>query len=318
VQCQRYAYDGPITLAIDSPRQGWQVFNSVIPAKANEARLYVVAPLDFSPAELAELRIVGTADDSGRNYSATMSTVTQLRAARPQTAYPPAWLDGLLLVSALADSPSFYSVAADRSEVNYPRLVGETKLTLAFKRTDPNFKDAPLVVRPLGVPSGVAAEVKRNGNGPDETYDIVLKGPKDLAEREHTLRYFAFAELGTNGRAVQSGDIRLHVITPLAVVAAPAGPLAPGQTQKVKVTLTRRGDDKQPVDVKFKALPAGVTAPEKTTLAVDQNEVEIELTAAADAAVVNFDQLVAVAASKYAGVDITVESAPVALEVKVP
>jgi hypothetical protein len=86
----------------------------------------------------------------------------------------------------------------------------------------------------------------------------------------------------------------------------------------VKVTLARRGDDKQPVDVKFKALPAGVTAPEKTTLAADQNEIEIELTAAADAAVAKFDQLVAVVTSKYAGVDITVESAPVALEVKAP
>ncbi len=318
VQCQRVGYAGPITLNVESPRLGWQVFNSVIPANANEVRMYVVAPLDFSPAELAELRIVGTADDSARNVSATMSTVTQLRAARPQTPYPPAWLDGLLLVSAIPSSPSFYSATADRAEVNFPRLVGETKLTLAFKRTDPNFKDAPLVVLPLGLPAGIAAEVKRNGNGPDETYDIVLKGPKDFAEGQHTLRYFAFAEMGTNGRAVQSGDIRLNVVTPLAATIAPAGPLAQGQTQKVKVTLARRGDDKQPVDVKFKALPAGVTASEKTTLAADQNEIEIELTAAADAAVAKFDQLIAVATSKYAGVDITVESVPVALEVKAP
>jgi hypothetical protein len=318
VQCQRFAYDGPITLGVDSSRPGWQVFGNVIPAKGKEVRMYVVAPLDFSPGELAELRIVGRADDSGRNVTVAMATTAQLRTARPQTAYPPAWHDGAILVSALAERNSFYTVTADRTQVNFPRLVGETKLTLAMKRTNEKFKDTPLVVMPLGLPAGVSAEIKRNGNGPDETYDIVLKGSKDLPEGTHTFRYLTFGELGTDGRTVQSGDIRLNVITPLAVVAAPAGPLVQGQKQKIKLTLIRRGDDKQPVDLKFKTLPAGVTAPEKTTLAADQNEIEVELSAAADAAPVKFEQLVAVATGKYAGVDITVEGAAVALEVKAP
>jgi hypothetical protein len=191
-------------------------------------------------------------------------------------------------------------------------------MTLAMKRLDPNFKDVPLVVMPLGLPAGITPEIQRNGNGADETYEITLKGPKDLAEGLHSFRYFAFAEMGPLGRAIQSGDIRLNVITPLAVAVAPAGPLVQGQKQKIKLTLTRRGDDKQPVDVKFKALPAGVTGPEKTTLAADQGEVEIELSAAADAAPVKFEQLVAVASGKYAGVDLTVECPAATLEVKAP
>jgi hypothetical protein len=316
VQCQRFAYDGPITLAVESDRPGWQVFNNVIPAKANEVRLYVVAPLDLSPAEIATLRITGRTDSG--SFTSSMSTAVQLRAARPQTAYPPAWLDGLVLVSGQPAGPSFYAVTAERSEVNFARQVGETKLTLAFERTNANFKDVPLLVMPLGLPAGITPEVKRNGNGPKETYEISLKGPKDFAEGQHGLRYFAFAEMGTSGRAVQSGDIRLNVVTPLAVVVAPAGPLVQGQKQKVKLTLTRRGDDRQPVDLVFKALPAGVTGPAKTTLAPDQGEVEIELSAAADAQPVKFDQLVAVATGKYAGVDITVESPAVSLEVKTP
>lgn len=318
VQCQRFAYDGPITLGVESSRLGWQVFNNVIPAKANEARLYVVVPLDFSPGELAELRIVGRADESGRGITATMATTVQLRAARPQTPFPPAWLDGAILASALAEQGSFYTVTADKTEVNFPRLVGETKVTLALKRTDAKFKDTPLVVMPLGLPAGITPEIKRNGNGPDETYDITLKGPKDLAEGIHTFRYFTFAEVATDGRSIQSGDVRLNVITPLGIAAVPAGPLVQGQKQKVKLTLSRRGDDKQPVDLKFKSLPAGVTAPEKTTLAADQNEIEVELSAAADAALMKFDQLIAIATSKYAGADLTVESSAVALEVKAP
>ena len=317
VVCQRAGYDGPVRLAIDSPTLGWQVFNNTIPAKANETRLYVVPPLDWTPSEIAALRIVGTAEIDGRTVAAELATTVQLRTARPQTPYPPAWHDGAIFVSCSEPKPAFYSLSAAKSEVDFPRLVGQAKLTLDFARLDDKFKDVPLTVLPLGLPAGITAEVKRNGNGPKETYDITFKGPKDLPEGQLAARYFAFAEYAGSGHAV-IGDIRLHVITPLAVATAPAGPLVQGQKQKVKLTLTRRGDDKQPVELKFKSLPASVTAPEKTTLAADQNEVEIELTAAADAAPVKFEQLVAVATSKYAGTDITVESPAVTLEVKTP
>jgi hypothetical protein len=318
VQCARFAYTGPIALEIESDRPGWQVFNNVIPANANEVRLYVVTPLDLAPADLAAIRIVGRADDSGKGYSAQMATAAQLRVARPYVPYPAAWLDGAIFVNGAADRTPFYRAAPDRLDVNFPRLVGQTQFTLKFDRLVEAFKDVPLTVLPLGLPPGVAAEIKRNGNGPAETYDIILKGPKDLAEGVHSIRYFAFSEMGPNGRGSQSGDLRLNVITPLAAALAPAGPIVQGQKQKVKLTLTRKGDDKQPVDVVFKALPAGVTAPEKTTLAADQNEVEVELSAAADAAVVKFEQLAVTATSKYAGTDISVESPAAVLEVKAP
>jgi hypothetical protein len=318
VQCARFAYNGPITLDVESNRPGWQVFNNVIPAGANEVRLYVVTPFDLAPADLAAIKIVGRADDTGRGYAATMNTSTQLRAARPFVPYPAAWLDGLVFVSGVADKAPFHRVAPDRLDVNFPRLVGQTQFTLKFDRLVEAFKDVPLTVLPIGLPPGIAAEIKRNGNGPSETYDIILKGPKDAAEGLHSIRYFAFTEMGVNGRGSQSGDIRLNVITPLAVAAAPAGPIVQGQKQKIKLTLTRKGDDKQPVDLVFKALPAGVTAPEKTTLAADQNEVEVELSAAADAAVVKFEQLAVTATSKYAGTDISVESPAAVLEVKAP
>ena len=132
------------------------------------------------------------------------------------------------------------------------------------------------------------------------------------------LRYFAYAELAGSGRAIVSGEVKLNIITPLAASITVPGPLAMGQTQKVKVTLVRRGDDKQPVDLKFKKLPPGVTGPDKTTLAADQTEVEIELSAAADAPAGKFAELAVVATSKYAGQDIAVDSPAVTLEVKSP
>ena len=318
VQCQRFAYDGPIELSLDSPRPGWQLFNGIIPAKANEARVYIVAPLDFAPAEFSALRVVGRPSDASHDYSIAMATALQLRAARPQMPYPPTWLDGMICASGVAEKPAFYAVTPNKTEVSFPRLVGQTQLTLAFERTNAAFKDVPLTVLPLHLPPGLAATVKRNGNGPKETYDIALTGAKDLPEGQHIFRYLAYAEMAGLGQAVQSGDIRVNVITPLAVTVTPAGPLAPGQKQKVKLTLTRRGDDKQSAELKFKELPAGVTGPEKISLTPEQSEIEIELSAAADAAPVKFDKLVAVATSKYSGADILVESAAVALEVKAP
>ena len=64
--------------------------------------------------------------------------------------------------------------------------------------------------------------------------------------------------------------------------------------------------------------PAILEVLEKTTLAADQNEIEVELSAAADAAVVKFEQLAVTATSKYAGTDISVESPAAVLEVKAP
>jgi hypothetical protein len=99
VQCQRLGYDGPIALAVDSPRLGWQVSSNVIAEKANEVKLKVTAPADFAAGELATMRIVGRAEADGSALVASMATTAALRAARPQMAYPPSWHDGMIFVS---------------------------------------------------------------------------------------------------------------------------------------------------------------------------------------------------------------------------
>lgn len=213
VQCQRAGYDGPITLGIDSSRMGWQVVNNVIPAKANEVRMYVLPPPDLAVGELVELRVTGRAESGGHDIAAAMATTIPLRVARPQMPYPPAWHDGAIFVSSIGAKPNFYTVTAQEHAVTLPRTTGQTKVTLDFERTNDKFKDVPLVVLPLGLPSGVTAEVKRNGNGPKETYDIVLKGPKTLTDGEHAIRYFAYGEMSNQGRGQISGDIRLSIVS---------------------------------------------------------------------------------------------------------
>jgi len=232
VQCQRVGYDGPISLSIDSPRNGWQTVNDVIPAKANEVRMYVLPPLDFAAGEIADFKIVGRAEAGGHELVSTMATTLQLRAARPQLPYPPAWHDGTLFVSGLGNKPRFYVASGSTTELTLPRTTNQTQFAINFERTDAKFKDTPLTVIPLGLPPGLTAEVKRNGNGPKETYDVTLKAAKEIADGDYLFRYFAYAEMNGQGRATLSGDIRLKI------VAGEAPPEVDAKTTDAKTTDT--------------------------------------------------------------------------------
>jgi hypothetical protein len=85
------------------------------------------------------------------------------------------------------------------------------------------------------------------------------------------------------------------VINPLQVTLAPAGGLVFGNKQKLKVAVTRVDIggkvDKQPVVVKWKKLPTGVTGPAEVTIPADQDSAVVELVAAADAAAAAFNDL---------------------------
>ena len=110
-----------------------------------------------------------------------------------------------------ASSP-FFSVTSKLQQIDVHRSAAQAQITLDFERTDPKFKDAALTIVPVALPNGITAEVKRNGNGTKETYDINLKLPKNLAEGQHTFRYFAYAEMAGQGRGLLSGDIRLNIL----------------------------------------------------------------------------------------------------------
>ena len=137
-----------------------------------------------------------------------------------------------------------------------------------------------------------------------------------MKEGQHALHITSFGDLNGLGH-VDVQDIVVHVVTPLKVeLSAPAAVIV-GQSQKVKVKVIRGlGSAPQPVTLKWKNLPAGVTGDETITIAADQTELEVELKAAADAKVGKFTGLALDAQSKYAEKDVTATSAAVALETK--
>jgi hypothetical protein len=198
-------------LGVESSRSGWQLVNNVIAAKAAEVRMYVVPPADLAPGEMADLRIVGRGEQAGAGLTARMSTLVQLRTARPQTPYPPAWHDGLLCVSRVNPRPAIYSLTPGTTSVDLPAAGGEAVIVLDMERLDKAFTTA-LQITPIGVPSGLTASVTRVGNGPKEQYELRLKSAGKVAKGQHAIRCFAYAEVAAAGRGVMSGDLMVNVI----------------------------------------------------------------------------------------------------------
>src|SRR5262249_658855 len=134
----------------------------------------------------------------------------QLRTARPQTPYPPAWHDGLTFVSRINARPAFYSLSPRSTSVDLPIAGGEAVIVLEKESLDPAFTGA-LQITPIGLPAGLTAAVARVGSGPKEQYEIRLKSAGKVPKGQHVFRYFAYAELAAAGRGAMSGDLVVNV-----------------------------------------------------------------------------------------------------------
>lgn len=318
VQAARQGYDGPITLAVEPADRGFVLLNKVIGEKQPAARMIIVAPPTLGLGDALGLRIVGTLERNGQQFAVPVSTAALTRVKSPTLAYPPAWLDGLLPVAVTNDAPELYTITPSVPQLLYPRSAAQRGLTLTMDRKQGEFKD-PLTVLTPNLPPGITTEIKREGNGPQEKYNVVLKAPREVAEAKHDLQFQCYGEMAGQGRLL-TVNVPLNIITPITTTLTPEGSISPGQKQKVKVTVARYQadgvEDKQPVTIKWKKLPPGVTAAGDATIAADQTETIVELSAAADAAVGPFAGLLVEAVTKFQDSDVSLDSAPANWEVK--
>ena len=320
VEAKRDGYDGPINLSIESSAGAFTLYNRVIAEKQTVTRLIAVPPADIKEGSFNSIRVIGQAKVGDRDVVATAGTISFLRAKWPQVIYSPDWHDGLMVLAGAKPQEAFYGVASDRDAVLLPRGIGKAEFKISPERKNGEFKDG-LTVFVEGLPAAVTSAVKVNEKPPSESYQVTLTGPKDLPEGEHKIRVVSYAEFKGRGQRVVK-EIPLRVVTPLSVIVAPAGPLVVGQKQKLKVSITKltsgSSSDSQPVTIKWKGLPVGVTGPGDVTIsaAVGKLELDIELTAAAGAAVGKFDGVIADAVTNFEGQEIIVESPPVSLELK--
>jgi hypothetical protein len=314
VTCGRRDYGGPITLSVEGLGEGVVIAGETIPQGKNETQLKITLPAGVNAGHLLSARIVGRAKVGDADFETSADTVAGLKKIMADAPYPAPALDGLLAAGIGPVYPPFFELSIDGGRVSFPELVGAASFRVKLKRLDGNFK-APIGVAIENLPEGITAEVKPVGKGEAE-YDVTLKGPEKLPETLPALRIVGTGEHNNQTKRVVLADVPLAVVKPLAVSVAPAGPIAPGGQQKIKITATRMTDEKTAIALVWRKRPTGIEAPAEVAIAPDASEVEIMLTAAADAPVGSFADLIVAATTKVKGHDVTVESAAATLEVK--
>lgn len=320
VTVARNGYDGPIQLSVEGPGGAYQSFNGLIPEKGAAGKMIVVPPANLAPGQFLPLKVVGKATIDGKEVVSSVAMTDWVRIQRPVLSYPPAWLDGWVPAGVSADQTPFYVASLDRSSLVLPKAgAGQGEFVVKLERKSDQFKD-PLQVYLQGAPPGLTFEIKRNGNGPAETYQVIAKGAAALNPGRYPLQVIAYAELAGKGQIVTLPELPIEIAAPLTVSVAPAPALVFGNTQKLRISVGRLAvgaqPDRQPVVVKWKKLPPGVTAPTEVTIPADKDSVDVDLTAAADAAAVMIPDLQVTATTKFQGADVSAESPPLVAEIK--
>jgi hypothetical protein len=205
VQISRRAYAGPIEFQLADSSLGFLIYDAIAPEKAKEHRLVIAVPPGASPGALHALRLVGSATIDGREYRAAVQTSPTLRARMPQLAFPPGWLDGLLVASVTGESPPLVSLASSASPIVFSRAQAQAQFNVKLERKNDAFKD-PVTMWVQGLPAGFAAAVK-----PDkDLYQVTITGPKNAASGKHAVKLSAYGELKGAGQIV-STDVPLDV-----------------------------------------------------------------------------------------------------------
>lgn len=314
VTSARRDYNGPITLSVEGAGDGLTLAGNVIPEGKNETELRVTLPASIPSGTLANARIVGRAKVGEADVAAVAHTLATLRGQFNGLPYPPAELDGVVGVGVGPAFADFFKLAVDGGVVTFPQLIGAASFEVKTERL--NGFDEQVALSVEGLPLGFTAEVKPIEKGkPSAT--VTLKGPGAIAEGDYPLVVRGSGNFQNQPRTITLDSLVLRVGKPLALTAAAAGPLTTGTTQKLKLTANRFGDEKGAITLALHGLPLGVSAPAEIAIAEGQNEVEIDLTAAADA-MLGQAQITAVGATTIQGRAISVESPQAPLEVKMP
>ncbi|MGH7136576.1 MAG: hypothetical protein ACREHD_12610 [Pirellulales bacterium] len=312
VTSARRDYNGPITLSVTGI-DGVQLANNVIPEGKNETTMSVTAPANYDSGQLHHIHVVGQAKIGETEFRATASTIVPLRAQLSGLPYPPAELDGDIGLGIGPVFADFFQLSVEPSPVLLPQVAAAATVTI--KAAKSNGFDDNITLAFDGLPPGVAAAAAPIPKGQPQVA-IPLTGPSALAEGDYKFRIIGSAVFQNQPKQVVLGDVVLRVVKPFDVSVAAAGPMTRGAAQKLKFSVARTAAA-GPVSIRLKHVPAGLNIPAEITIPEGQNEVQIDVTAAADAPLGEC-KLVAVATSKVKEKLVAVESAPVALQVAMP
>ena len=306
----RVEYSGPIVISVEGLPAGLSASSSVIGAGQADTVITVTAA-EGAALGGAQVRIVGSADINGKKAVEYADCSEMLSVALASLPWPPRNLTNRLALS-VTEKP-FFTLEA-KLDPGAPGLGRGTTLpiTITAKRAD-DFKD-PITLALQGLPPNVDL-----GNKPiekDQTQvQITLTSKNNAPLGTHSLVITGTGKRGDQQITVVAPALNLDLRMPIDLSLDTAGGKVPVNGKlKMKAKVNRILGFKPPVEVELKNLPKGVTAP-KVTIPEGAAEVEIELTAAADAAVGAINNLSLVGTTNVAGENQAVTAANAALEV---
>ncbi|MBS0262431.1 MAG: PPC domain-containing protein [Planctomycetes bacterium] len=285
VNAVRNNFGGPITLSLIDPPAGVTATPVVIGPGMTTTTLTIQAATNVPAGKVYPIKIAGSSQAGNVTYQAVATVTAAQKAAFSGLVNPPQFLSQSV---ALGVNPApLFVLKTDKPEVVFGKDLSATVKVVAA-RAEGFGEEIALAVTPAapapGLPPGVTAAVKPIAKGTNEI-EISF-----AANAQAPLGQFSVVLLGT-GKAGNNTTVQpipalfLNLKAPFELKADFAGGnLAKGQTLKTKVIATRNPAYGGEIVLTFQNLPKGVTAA-AATIPAGQNEVEVVLTAAADAAV---------------------------------
>jgi hypothetical protein len=279
IRVARQNFAGPIDVKLASAHPA---LKGTARIEAGESAGAVVVPLPESvpPGAYAmQLTAQGTAD--GKTINEQVRAAEAVSDSLADLPLPPPQLTGALALGVTPKLPLRMEVTFAAKEF----LSGQpVKATIKVKR-EAGFADQVALSQPEGVPGNAKLPaLKPIPKGQDTagyTFNLDPKSPRGTS-------WVIFrGKVKANGkeRMVTSAPVALVIGPPFELKVEPAAlKLAQGEKGKLKITATRKAGYQGPITLQLRNLPANVTAP-NVTIPQGKNDAEIEVTAAANAAV---------------------------------
>jgi hypothetical protein len=279
----RRDYAGPIEVSVVGPAgiHGQTTIKPGPPVPNQPAGLLFISADPGVPLGPYPLLVQGQATINGKNVvrrASVRAVISQNLAGLP---YPPRDLFHQVGVAVTEKPPFALAVKLDQAE--YLRG-GPVPVTITATRVAGFVEE--IVLAPVGLPPNVAPALKNIPKGMNEV-KAQLNPAANAPLAQFTISVTGKAKHQNKEYMVLAAPANLVLALPFDLKVEPAPlPIAPGAKAKIKVTAVRKGGYQGPIALEVRNLPANVTAP-KATIAMGQPAVEIEVTAAANAAVGN-------------------------------
>lgn len=288
----RGSFAGPIPLTLLDAPAGLTATPAVIGPGMNGAVMTILAGANLPPGKIYPVRIAGTSQSGTVQFQAVATVSAAQKAAFSGLPTPPPLLSQSIAVG-VSPAPLFV-LTTDKPEIVFGKDLSATVKVIST-RNEGFAEDITLAVLAAavgpqapppgaGLPAGVTATVKPIAKGTNEI-EIVFAGNAQAPLGQFTAVLAGTGKKGAVTAVQPIPALSLSLRPPFTLKPDFAGGIvAKGQTLKAKIVAERNPAYAGPITLTFQNLPKGVTAA-PAMIAAGQNEVEVVLTAAADAAV---------------------------------